>query len=64
MSNTVYDAAIVHCPDYDAAHVRAALTEALDAIGGLGVGHDGGWVGVHEDDLVALLAQSLARLGA
>ena len=35
MSNTVYDAAIVHCPDYDAAHVRAALTEALDAIGGL-----------------------------
>lgn len=35
MRNTVYDAAIVPCPDYEAEHVRAALTEALDAIGGL-----------------------------
>ena len=26
MRNTVYDAAIVPCPDYEAEHVRAALT--------------------------------------
>ncbi len=38
MRNTVYDAAIVPCPDYNEAHVRAALTEALDAIGGLDLG--------------------------
>ncbi|MNU91376.1 hypothetical protein D3C71_812600 [compost metagenome] len=30
----------------------------------LGVGHDGGRVGVHQDDAVSLLAQSLAGLGA
>lgn len=30
----------------------------------LGVGHDGGRVGVHEDDLVALLAEGLHGLGA
>ncbi len=35
MSDTVYDAAIVPCPDYDAEHVHSALKEALDAIGGL-----------------------------
>ncbi|MNJ23175.1 hypothetical protein D3C77_175540 [compost metagenome] len=30
----------------------------------LGVGHDGGRVGVHQDDAVSLLAQGLAGLGA
>lgn len=35
MSNTVYDAAIVHCPDYAQSNVRAALEEAIGAIGGL-----------------------------
>src|SRR5262249_45252228 len=34
------------------------------AVGGVGVGHDGGGVGVDQDDLVALLAQGLAGLGA
>ena len=33
-------------------------------VGHLGVGHDGGRVRVDQDDLVALLAQRLARLGA
>ncbi len=36
-------------------------------VGGIGhprVGHDGGRVGVHQDDPVALLAQCLAGLGA
>ena len=46
MRNTVYDAAIVPCPDYDAAHVRAALTEALDAIGGLDWVRSGMKVGI------------------
>ncbi len=36
----------------------------IGAVGGLGIGHDGGRVGVDEDDLVALLAQRLAGLGA
>ena len=40
--------------------------ERLDvgAVGQLGVGHDGGGVGVDEDDLVALLLEGLAGLGA
>ena len=40
--------------------------ERLDvgAVGHLGVGHDGGGVGVDQDDLEALLAQGLAALGA
>ena len=36
----------------------------IGAVGGLRVGHDGGRVGVDEDDLVALLTQGLAGLGA
>ena len=36
----------------------------ISAVGGLRVGHDGSRVGVDEDDLVALLAQGLAGLGA
>lgn len=35
-----------------------------DAVGGLRVGHDGGRVGVDEDDLVAFFAQGFAGLGA
>ena len=40
--------------------------ERLD-VGGVGelrVGHDGGRIGVHQDDAVAFFAQGLARLGA
>ena len=36
----------------------------IGAVGGLRVGHDSGRVGVDENDLVALLAQGLAGLGA
>ncbi len=36
----------------------------VGGVGHLRVGHDGGRVGVHQDDAVALLAQGLARLGA
>ena len=36
----------------------------VGAVGRLRVGHDGGRVGVHQDDRVALLAERLARLGA
>ena len=36
----------------------------VGAVGHLGVGHDRGRVGVDQHDLVALLAQGLARLGA
>ena len=36
----------------------------VGAVGRLRVGHDGGRVGVDQDDLVALLAEGLARLGA
>ncbi len=35
MEQRRYDAAIVACGDYESAHVRAALEEALGAIGGL-----------------------------
>ncbi len=35
MEQKRFDAAIVACKDYDAANVRAALTEALAAVGGL-----------------------------
>jgi hypothetical protein len=36
----------------------------VDRIGELGVGHDGGGIGIDEDDAIAFLAQRLARLGA
>ena len=36
----------------------------VDGIGELRVGHDGGRVGVHQDDPVAFLAQRLAGLRA
>ena len=36
----------------------------VGGVGELGVGHDGGRVGVHEDDAVALVAQDAAGLGA
>ncbi len=36
----------------------------VGAVGELGVGHDGGRVGVDEDDLVAFLAKGFAGLGA
>ena len=36
----------------------------VGAVGRVGVGHDGGRVGVDQDDLVALLAKSTAGLGA
>ena len=36
----------------------------VGAVGRLRVGHDGGGIGVDEDDGVALFAQGLARLGA
>ena len=36
----------------------------VGAVGRLRIGHDGGGIGVDQDDRVALLAQGLARLGA
>ena len=36
----------------------------VGAVGRLRIGHDGGRIGVDQDDLIALLAQGLARLGA
>mmetsp|Transcript_894 Transcript_894/g.2080 ORF Transcript_894/g.2080 Transcript_894/m.2080 type:complete len:1014 (-) Transcript_894:28-3069(-) len=36
----------------------------IGAVRGGGVGHDGGGVGVYEDDLVPVLPQSLTRLGS
>ena len=34
----------------------------VSAIGKLGIGHDGSWIGIHQHDLITFFAQRLARL--
>ena len=48
----------------DAGYILQGQGLHIHLIGDGGVGHDGGGVGVHQDDLVALLLQGQARLGA
>ena len=45
-------------------HVLVGQRLNVGAIGQLGIGHDGGWVRVHQHHLVALLLEGLAGLRA